>query len=72
MNGLAEAGNSERYALSSAMVFNKSNPLSINIVGLTIFLESKLYKEVQSGMALPTIWWKEKGLNSQGETGSHS
>ncbi len=54
MNGLAGAGNSERHALESAHIFNKVNPASINIVALTIFKESELYKEMVSGNYIPT------------------
>jgi len=53
MNGLAGAGNGERHALESAKIFNTAKPLSINIVGLTIFPESKLYAEVLSGVYTP-------------------
>ena len=54
MNGLACAGNSERHALESARIFNKVNPASINIVALTIFKESELYKDMLSGDYIPT------------------
>jgi len=53
MNGLAGAGNSERHALESAKIFNQAKPLSVNIVGLTIFPESELHKEVLSGIYTP-------------------
>jgi radical SAM superfamily enzyme YgiQ (UPF0313 family) len=53
MNGLAGTGNSERHALESAKIFNQSNPQSIGIVGLTIFPEAELYKEVQAGTYTP-------------------
>jgi len=53
MNGLAGAGNSERHAQESAKIFNQAKPLSINIVGLTIFPESELYKEAASGIFKP-------------------
>lgn len=54
MNGLAGAGNSDRHALESARIFNKTNPASINIVALTIFPESKLYQDMLSGAYQPT------------------
>ena len=54
MNGLAGAGNSERHALESARIYNQVNPASINIVALTIFPESELYKEVVTGTYKPT------------------
>lgn len=53
MNGLAGAGNSERHALESARIYNQVNPASINIVALTIFPESELYKEVHAGTYKP-------------------
>jgi len=53
LNGLSGSGNTERNALESAKIFNKSNPQSINIVGLTIFPESELYKEVNAGKYIP-------------------
>jgi len=53
MNGLAGSGSSERHALESAGVFNQSNPQSINIVGLTIFPETELHKEVYAGTYTP-------------------
>jgi radical SAM superfamily enzyme YgiQ (UPF0313 family) len=53
MNGLAGSGNSERHALESAKIFNQAKPLSINIVGLTIFPQSALHKEVLSGIYTP-------------------
>jgi len=54
MNGMAGNNNSERHALESAKIFNKSNAKSINIVGLTIFPESELHKEVIAGTYIPT------------------
>ena len=54
MNGLAGAGNGERHALESARIYNQTNPASINIVALTIFPESELYKEVSAGVYKPT------------------
>jgi len=53
MNGLAGAGSSERHAQESANIFNQIKPLSINIVGLTIFPQCKLYDEVLSGIYTP-------------------
>lgn len=53
MNGLAGAGNSERHALESARIYNQTNPASINIVALTIFPESELYKEMRAGAYKP-------------------
>jgi len=50
MNGLSGAGNGERHALESARIFNQVNPASINIVALTIFPESELYKEMMAGV----------------------
>jgi radical SAM superfamily enzyme YgiQ (UPF0313 family) len=54
MNGLAGTGNGERYALESAKVFNQAKPLSINIVGLTIFPQSELYQEMLDGTYTPS------------------
>lgn len=54
MNGLSGAGSSERHALESARIYNQINPASINIVALTIFPESELYKEVLAGTYTPT------------------
>jgi radical SAM superfamily enzyme YgiQ (UPF0313 family) len=53
MNGLAGFGNGERHAVESANVFNQTNPESINVVGLTIFPDTELYKEVDSGTYIP-------------------
>jgi radical SAM superfamily enzyme YgiQ (UPF0313 family) len=53
MNGLAGAGNGERHALESARIYNQVNPVSINIVALTIFPESELHKEVLAGTYTP-------------------
>jgi len=53
MNGLAGTGSSERHALESAKIFNQAKPLSINIVGLTIFPQSALHDEVVSGIYTP-------------------
>lgn len=53
MNGLAGAGCGERHALASARIYNQVNPLSINIVALTIFPESELYTEVLAGTYKP-------------------
>jgi len=54
MNGLAGAGNSERHAIESARIFNQVNPASVNIVALTVFPESELYKDVLTGTYTPT------------------
>lgn len=53
MNGLAGAEHSERHARESAKIFNQTKPSSINIVGLTIFQQSALYNDVQSGIYTP-------------------
>jgi len=53
MNGLAGAGNGKRHALESARIYNQVNPVSINIVALTIFPESELHKEVLAGSYTP-------------------
>jgi radical SAM superfamily enzyme YgiQ (UPF0313 family) len=53
MNGLAGKKNSERHARERAKVFNETNPESINVVGLTIFPDTELYQEVQSGKYTP-------------------
>lgn len=47
--GLAGHGYGERNALRSAEVFSRVHPASINIVSLTIFAGSELYKEQQRG-----------------------
>ena len=54
MNGLAGTGDSGRHAVESAKVFNQSNPESINIVGLTIFPETELHKEILEGIYSPS------------------
>jgi len=54
MNGLAGTGNGEYHALESAKIYNQTNPASINVVALTIFPESELYKEVLSGTYTPS------------------
>jgi radical SAM superfamily enzyme YgiQ (UPF0313 family) len=53
MNGLAGEGNGERHALESARIYNQTNPLSINVVGLTIFPQSELYREAKMGIYTP-------------------
>jgi len=49
LTGLAGSGKGEKNALESAMVYNQIKPHSINVVALTIFPESALYKEIQLG-----------------------
>lgn len=49
LTGLAGSGNGEKNALESAKAYNQIRPNSINIVALTVFPESELYKEIQSG-----------------------
>lgn len=53
LTGLAGSGKGEENAVESAKVFNMLRPQSINIVALTIFPESELYKEVLSGKYIP-------------------
>lgn len=47
LTGLAGSGKGEKNALESAKVYNQIRPHSINVVALTIFPESDLYKEIQ-------------------------
>ena len=54
MNGLAGTGKNDRHAMESAKVFSQSNPESINIVGLTIFPETELHKEILEGIYRPS------------------
>ncbi|MGL5437260.1 MAG: radical SAM protein [Lachnospiraceae bacterium] len=49
MTGLAGKGNGQRNALASAKVFNQLHPTIININALTVFPETQLYTEIQSG-----------------------
>lgn len=49
LTGLAGSGKGEKNALESAKVYNQIRPHSINVVALTIFPESALYKEIQLG-----------------------
>lgn len=49
LTGLAGSGNGEKNAFESAKAYNQIRPSSINIVALTVFPESELYKEIQSG-----------------------
>lgn len=49
LTGLAGSGKGEKNALESAKVYNQIRPNSINVVALTVFPESALYKEIQLG-----------------------
>lgn len=49
LNGLADAGNSQKAALNTAEIYNRINPVSLSIVALTIFPESDLFTEIKSG-----------------------
>ena len=49
LNGLSGAGNSQRCALSTAKIYNKISPISINFVALTVFAQSDLFGEIQNG-----------------------
>lgn len=48
--GLAGAGGGERNARRSAEVFNRLHPVSIGFLSLTLFPESRLYKEMAEGL----------------------
>lgn len=54
LTGLAGHNKGEENAIESAKVFNMLSPQSINIVALTIFPESELYKEIQTGKYIPS------------------
>ena len=49
LNGLGGKGLGMESAIATADVLNKLNPFIVNIVSLTIFPESRLYKELQDG-----------------------
>lgn len=49
LNGLGGKGKGVESAIATADVINKLHPCIINIVSLTIFPESKLYREVVDG-----------------------
>lgn len=49
LNGLGGRNNGEANAIATADVLNRLHPCIINIVSLTIFPESQLYKEVLDG-----------------------
>ena len=49
LNGLGGKGAGEASAIATADVLNRLHPCIINIVSLTIFLESRLYQEVLDG-----------------------
>lgn len=49
LNGLGGKGYGEASAIATAEVLNRLHPCIINIVSLTIFPESELYKEVIDG-----------------------
>ena len=49
LNGLGGKGSGVESAIATADVLNKLNPFIVNIVSLTIFPESQLYKELQDG-----------------------
>jgi len=53
--GISGAGRGVEGALASAEVFNQTNPRIIGSSMLTVFPESELYQEIQSGN------WKEEG-----------
>ncbi|MDE7419005.1 MAG: radical SAM protein, partial [Muribaculaceae bacterium] len=49
LNGLGGKGQGIESAVATADVLNRLNPFIVNIVSLTIFPESRLYKELQDG-----------------------
>ena len=49
LNGLGGKGLGIESAIATANVINRLHPFIINIVSLTIFPESQLYKEIQDG-----------------------
>ncbi|MDE7357155.1 MAG: radical SAM protein, partial [Bacteroidales bacterium] len=49
LNGLGGKGMGEASAVASAEVLNKLHPWIVNIVSLTVFPESPLYREVLNG-----------------------
>ncbi len=50
LNGLGGKGKGVENAVATADVLNKLHPYIINIVSLTVFPESRLYREVQDGL----------------------
>jgi len=54
LNGLSGAGNSQRSALNTAKIYNKTKPISISIVALTPFPQSELFKEIQNKIYIET------------------
>lgn len=53
--GIAGAGRSRESALRSAEIFNRTHPLRVGSSMLTVFPESRLYREIQAGA------WREAG-----------
>lgn len=49
MTGLAGAGNGRRAAQATAELFNRLHPRIVSVVSLTVFSDSPLWGEVQSG-----------------------
>jgi radical SAM superfamily enzyme YgiQ (UPF0313 family) len=49
LNGLGGMGNGNRNALETAKIYSQIRPFIISVVSLTVFPESELYKEIQSG-----------------------
>lgn len=49
LTGLAGKNKGEQNAINSANVFNMLKPSILNFVSLTVFPESKLYKEIEEG-----------------------
>ena len=49
MAGLAGAGNGQRAARATAEVFNRTHPYLIGLVSLTVFSDTVLAREVQTG-----------------------
>lgn len=58
LTGLAGKGNGQRNALASARLFNQLNPFIINVVSLTVFPESELFRDILEGRYVESAEWE--------------
>ena len=49
LTGLAGKGKGQQNATNTAAIFNRLHPFTVNVVSLTVFPESELYREIQKG-----------------------
>lgn len=49
LTGLAGKGKGQQNAINTANLFNQLHPFIINVVSLTVFPESELFREIQEG-----------------------